>query len=172
MKIKTILANRKAQEEIAMGLAALALILILGILSFYYFIVLRGKVVKEGPLPFIEREHLITTTNYLNNFLLTRDEFGISYSTLIERSIDNPNGKHPSGKTMSTYFSVDVLPKICEWLEQNLGKDVHRLKVMEGTAEKYRCGVNPTTENLFTENQLLPLKSGGSVDISLETWVL
>ena len=68
-----------------MGIAALGFIVLLGIVAFFFFIVLRGNVVRESTLPFSQGEYELSTTSYLSNTLSTRDDYGIKYSDLIKK---------------------------------------------------------------------------------------
>ncbi len=171
MKIKRSVLNRKGDvEELPMGLAALAFVIVLAALSAYYFGPARGNALKAGAAIQVQREYSISTTNNLAILLVERDDFGITYSTLIERAIDTPNSMHPGGKTFSSHLSETLKPKICDWLEKRIGKNNHHFRILSGTEEKLTCGVTPQAESLFIESQFLPLNNGGTAEVSLEIW--
>ena len=163
--------NRKAQGSgVAMWMAALALVMIMGFGMYYHFIVLRGQATKQSSNDFTVREYAVTTTNHLNNLLSIRDVFGETYSVLIERAIDSPESKYENGKTYSEYLRSDINPKICDFFEKGIGKNNHQYRVLIDNDEKFKCGPAPQAEQLFIEKQFLPTKDGKKIKVSLSTW--
>ena len=165
-----MITNKKAQAgEISMGIAALGFIVLLGILAFFFFIVLRGNVIKESTLPFSQGEYELSTTSYLSNVLSTRDDYGIKYSDLIQNAIAFPSSLHPSGKTYAVYYVDAVNDDICKSLDARFF-DRYFFFVENNGNRQYSCGVEPVSAKTFSESQLLPAKDGEIIKITLVTW--
>ncbi len=163
------LRNRKGQEEIGMGIAALGLILILGVFSFFYLVVLKGQVTKQSATPFAEREYALSTTSYLSTLLSSEDEYGIKFSTIISLATGSPGSIHPSGEKYSNYFANQISPKICSWLKSSLDENTYQFFIDKGTGHESECGIEPVNEQTFADIQYLPA-AGKKTKVVLVTW--
>lgn len=151
-----------------MGIAALGFIILLGIVAFFFFIVLRGNVIRESATPFAQGEYALSTTSYLSNLMDTRDEYGIKYSDLISLAYEEPSPKHPSGKSYSAYLG-STKDNICSWLGSNLGERYYFFISLKNDV-RIECGIRPEVSETYSEEQFLPVKSGEELKAVLVTW--
>ena len=153
-----------------MGIAAIGFIMLLGIVAFFYFIVLRGNVVRESATPFAQGEYKLSTTSYISSLMGARDDYEIKYSDLISLAYDDPSPLHPSRKSYSTYLNEEVSKDICSWLDSNLGESRYYFFVSLNSEKKFECGTTPEATSTFSEEQILPTKSGEELKAVLVTW--
>ncbi len=161
--------NKKAQAgEISMGIAALGFIILVGIVAFFFFIILRGNIIRESATPFAQGEYALSTTSYLSNLMDTRDEYGVKYSDLIALAYEEPSPNHPSGKSYSDYLN-EKKEGICSWLDSNLGERYYFFVLLENNVQ-LECGIRPDVPETYSEEQFLPVKSSEDLKATLVTW--
>lgn len=171
-----LLKNKKADgEEIGMGMAAIALVVVMAMLAYSNFVVFHGHAVKQSEVPVAESAYILSTSSYLSNLLIMHDEYGTKYSTLIVHAIDSPDKVYtnPSKITNSNYYVNTIKPKICEWLDINLGQTYY-FYIDAGSGGKFSCGTSTQalTSNYYIDTQELPSSSGNRIKAVLVTWPL